>query len=172
VKVISPEISPRMKELIASGAVDEHLPRHFEPADVDGCRMVVAATDEPEVNRRVLDAADSAGVLCNVAGRGGRGHIQLPGSVTRGPLSISVSTSGASPSLTRRLRERLEGEFGPEWAKLVGVLSELRSEIQSLPPERRDQIVDTAIDGMPLAMLAGGADAEMIRDYLRRELES
>jgi siroheme synthase-like protein len=160
-----------MAELLAAGEVERHHARPFEPGDVDGCAIVVAATADPEVNAAVARAAVAAGVPCNVAGAGARGDVVLPAVLRRGPLTIAVSTGGASPRLARLVRDRIAREYDDAWGELVALVGELRADLERVPLEDRDRIVGRMVDGPAPAMIAGGRPRARVEAALRRELE-
>ena len=93
--------------------------------------LVIAATDDETVNARVAADAAEAGALANVVDRPSLCDFIVPAVVNRGRLTIAISTGGAAPSLARRLRERLEKDFGPEYATYLDVMDDVRREVQS-----------------------------------------
>ena len=107
VGVVAPEIGERTAELARDGLVDIRA-RPFEEADLDGLRLVIAATDDRALNRRIVELAEARGVLANSASDAMFGHFSMPAIVDRSPVLAAVSTGGASPSLARYIRARLE----------------------------------------------------------------
>jgi precorrin-2 dehydrogenase/sirohydrochlorin ferrochelatase len=97
----------------------------YHPGHLDGAFLVFAA-GPPALNERVARDAEERGLLVNVASHPERGHVTLPSTLRRGNLTISVSTSGASPSLACRIRERLEADFDDAFADWLDLLAELR----------------------------------------------
>jgi precorrin-2 dehydrogenase/sirohydrochlorin ferrochelatase len=96
------------------------------------------------VNARVASDARAAGVLVNVVDRPELCDFIVPAVVERGRLRIAVSTGGASPSLARRLREKLEREFGTEYATYLDVMAEVRRDVLSrdLSPAARRRLFE------------------------------
>lgn len=121
VTVVAPEVD---SELRALGVTV--LERRFEPADVDGRRVVVAATNRRHVNESVAAAAEERAVLCNVADEPDLCTFILPAIVRRDPICVGVSTGGASPALAQRLRRDVAELVGPEHARLARRLEALR----------------------------------------------
>jgi siroheme synthase-like protein len=160
-----------MAEMLLAGGVDEHHARPFEAGDVTGCSMVVAATDDPVVNASVAAAAAREGVPCNVAGSGARGDVVLPAVLRRGPLTVAVSTAGASPRLARLVRDRIGHQYDEAWGELVELVGELRVDLEGTPVDGRDLVLGRMVDGPAPAMIAGGAGHDRVRRALRRELE-
>jgi len=118
VVVVSPALTLSLASLVEAGRV-EHRARAFRRADVVGCRLVIAATGRPAVDRRVAEAARRRRVLVNAVDRPAWCDVILPSVLRRGELQIAVSTGGRSPALARDIRRRLEPWFGEELAALV-----------------------------------------------------
>jgi siroheme synthase-like protein len=109
------------------GVASEIHRRPYEPGDLEGAFLAFAATDSREVNAAVAREAEELGVPVNVADAPSEGNFALPSTLRRGRLQVAVSTGGASPTLARDVRKRLEGRFGPEWAGLVEEVGKARS---------------------------------------------
>lgn len=104
--------------------IEERAYRRGEAADY---RLVVAATDDHDVNRAVHDDAEAAGVWVNAADDPDNCTFTLPAVLRRGPVTVAVATGGHSPALAGWLRDRLAGEVGPEYEVLAEVLAEARA---------------------------------------------
>jgi precorrin-2 dehydrogenase/sirohydrochlorin ferrochelatase len=113
--------------------------REFEPADLDGVFLVIAATSSVVVHRRVFREARRRGVLCNAVDEPERCDFYYPAVVRRGQLQVAVSTGGQSPALAQRLRRELEAQFGPEYEGWVAELGRARASLfaRSMNPEVR-----------------------------------
>jgi siroheme synthase-like protein len=117
------------------------LGREFAASDVDGRRLVVAATSDRAVNEDVFAAAEERNVFCNVADVPELCSFILPAVHREGPIAIAVSTGGASPALAQWIRARVAELVGPEHAELADELRRLRPWAkENLPTyeERRD----------------------------------
>jgi len=111
----------------ALAALDvERLEREYEPGDLDGRFLVVAATSNEELNRRVFADAEARGLLCNVADVPELCSFILPAVHREGPIAVAVSTGGASPALAQVLRDRIAAQVGPEEALVAERLRALR----------------------------------------------
>jgi siroheme synthase-like protein len=104
--------------------------RAYEPGEVAGYRFVVTATDDPEVNRQVFDDGEAAGIFVNAADDPAHCSVTLPARLDRGPLVVTVSTTGQSPALAVWLRDRLAEDVGPEFETLVELLGEARAALR------------------------------------------
>jgi siroheme synthase-like protein len=139
VQVISPELCAGLQELSDSGRIMA-LERPYAGGDAAGAFVVVAATDDIDINRKVAAEAERRGILVNVVDMPNLSNFIVPSHLRRGDLSIAVSTGGASPALARRIRERLESDFGEDYEKLLSLAGQARAEL------RRGGIVATGED--------------------------
>jgi precorrin-2 dehydrogenase/sirohydrochlorin ferrochelatase len=121
VTVVSLDVVSQLREL----PIELEL-RGFEEDDVLGRRLVIAATSATEVNERVFAAAEARNVFCNVADVPELCSFILPAVHREGPITIAVSTGGASPALAQWIRSRIGELVGPEHARLADQLRELR----------------------------------------------
>ena len=101
-------------------------PDGYDAALLDGIWLVVAATNDDALNRRIYADANERRIFCNVADVPELCSFILPALHRRGPITVAVSTAGASPALAQWLRDRFASEIGPEHERLAGELRELR----------------------------------------------
>ena len=128
VKVISPDLTDGLTAIKNAGEfVWED--RAYQEGDLKDAFLVIAATDDPDVQDRVFCETEKGNTLLNVADVPDRCNFILPAVVQRGDLSISVSTSGKSPALAKRLREEFESRIGPEYEILLNLMGELRQAV-------------------------------------------
>jgi siroheme synthase-like protein len=136
VHVVSPPLCPQLAEWVRTRQID-WSPKPFEPSDLDGAFLVVAATSLRDLNAHVYREADQRNILCNAVDDIDHCHFYYGSIVQRGDLQIAISTNGKSPALAQRLRKELELQFGPEyehWLEWLGAAREtLRA--QSHDPE-------------------------------------
>jgi precorrin-2 dehydrogenase/sirohydrochlorin ferrochelatase len=133
VTVLSYELTPALQELAAAGQIS-YLNEDFTPAHLAGMILVMAATDDRDVNARVSAAARERGILVNVADDPEFCTFIVPAQVKRGDLTVAISTGGASPALARKLRQQLQQQFGPEYKPYLALLKGVRNRLLS---ERR-----------------------------------
>jgi siroheme synthase-like protein len=130
VSVVAPSACEAMRRLVASeGVVWQE--RGFERGDVDGKRVVVAATDTPATNIIIADAARSSGAWVNVADDASHGDLHFPATARRGRMTVAISTDGVSPLVSRRIREGILDEYGDEFAQLLDLLADTREEARA-----------------------------------------
>ena len=125
VTIIAPRVTDELAKLAQAGHV-QHVRRPYSAGDVGPFRLVIAATDDARLNAEVAGEARRAGLLVNVVDCAPESNFIVPAVLRRGELVIAVSTAGASPAQARRIRERFEEEFGPEWGPYLGLLEEVR----------------------------------------------
>ncbi len=130
VYVTARELTPTLKQYVQSGAV-RHQGCEFDERDLNGAFVVIAATDDPMLNRKVSKAARRMGLLINAVDQPSDCNFIVPSVLRRGELLISVSTSGKSPALSRKIRRELEKVFGSEYEALLNMMGRLRTEILS-----------------------------------------
>jgi len=128
ITVISPEATSELRALAAAGRIAISA-RAYQPGDLAGEFLVIAATDDGAVNQAVWAEATERGCLVNVADDPAHCNFILPAVIRRGEVTVAVSTGGASPALARRLKEQLEAFIGPEYGALAELLAELRPEL-------------------------------------------
>jgi precorrin-2 dehydrogenase / sirohydrochlorin ferrochelatase len=121
VTVVAPQAVPELRALDVTW-----LARPYEPADLDGRFLVIAATSNAKLQRRVFADAEAHAVPCNVPDVPELCSFILPAVHRAGPIAIAVSTGGASPALAQRLRDEVAGIVEPEHVELARRLRELR----------------------------------------------
>lgn len=129
VEVISPDPCQELNKLVETGEI-KVLRRRYQPGDLEGAFLAIAATDNSEINQQVVKEAKDKAVPVNVADDAEDSDFILPSYLRRGALTIAVSTAGISPALARKIRTRLEKDFGDEYASLVRLVGEVRAELK------------------------------------------
>jgi precorrin-2 dehydrogenase/sirohydrochlorin ferrochelatase len=128
VTLVSKAITPRLAELAAAGHI-HFIQGDFSPHYLDGMILVVGATDDQKVNQEVSAAAQTRNLLVNIVDAPELCTFIVPAQMRRGPLTIAVSTGGASPALARQVREELEQRYGPEYGRYLRLLQEVRNQV-------------------------------------------
>jgi len=130
VTVVSPVISERLQNL-AESALLSLKPRPYRTADLEGVFLVIGATDDEALNRQISRDAENRNILCNIADRPEVCNFILPSIVQRKDLVITISTSGQSPALAKKMRKTLEGQFGDEYGELLQLMGAIRKKLLS-----------------------------------------
>jgi precorrin-2 dehydrogenase/sirohydrochlorin ferrochelatase len=142
--------------------------RAWTTADLAGAFLVIAHDPESAERARLSQAARVAGVLVNIVDDIPACDWAMPAIVRRGELLLAIGTGGASPALARKLRERLETEYGPEWAEVLRILREVREETMPLLSDfqERSRLWREALDPDEAAALVRSGDADELRGRL------
>lgn len=130
VRVVAPRVSDAVARLAAGGRIVLDR-RAYGPGDAAGARLVVAATDDEEVNASVSRDATAAGVLVNVVDRPALCTFTIPAVVRRGALTLAVATEGQCPACARAIREELEDRYGPEYDAVLQLLGRARASLRA-----------------------------------------
>jgi precorrin-2 dehydrogenase / sirohydrochlorin ferrochelatase len=142
IHVIAVDASETVHEWANAGKITLEV-RAFAAEDLDGIFLAVVATASSSLNGSIYREAQKRGVLCNVVDVPELCDFYYPAVVRRGDLQIAISTSGQSPSLAQRLRQQLERQFGPGYARWVAELGETRKLVlaSDLDPERKRDLL-------------------------------
>jgi uroporphyrin-III C-methyltransferase / precorrin-2 dehydrogenase / sirohydrochlorin ferrochelatase len=144
--------------------------RDYRPGALTGARLVVDASEDPEVNRQSWDEAERAGILINVVDRPAQCRFIAPAIVRRDPLLIAISTSGESPFLASMLRARIERWLGHEWGPFVALVGDVRRRLrkQGLPIAEQTRVYRRLLNSDVRSMLRVRRNADANR--LAREI--
>ncbi len=175
VRLVSPQVTPHLAGLVASGAIGDFHRRGYETSDLDGCLLAIAATSDADVNKGVWRDAEARTMLVNVVDVPHLCNFIVPSIMRHGELAVAVSTGGASPVVARAVRERIASEIGPEWGELVTLMRQTRDELKqrftTMPS--RAAAVERLLATDIVARLADGDRAgaiALIHEYLGTEV--
>ena len=142
IHVVALEASEAVHQWARAGKITLEL-RAFAPSDLDGTFLAVVATASRDLNGSIYREAQRRGILCNVVDVPEYCDFYYPAVVRRGDLQIAISTNGQSPSLAQKLRQQLERQFGPGYARWVAELGETRKLVlaSDLDPQRKSELL-------------------------------
>lgn len=168
VTIIAPELTPGLQKLIDEKPI-AYIPRSYQPGDLSGAFLVICATDQAEVNHQVWQEANSNHQLVNVVDDTPRCNFIAPSILRKGDLTIAISTSGKAPALAVRLKEQLQREIGPQYARFLELAGELREPLAQHVPdfESRKALWYELVDSEILEVLAQG-DERSAREIISR----
>jgi siroheme synthase-like protein len=169
VTVVSAEVSPGLAALAEAGRV-RHVARSYRPGDLAGAELAFTAVNDPAVSSAVALEARERAVWLNAADDPEHCDFILPGVVRRGVLTLAVGSSGASPALTRALREHLDSVLGPEWEALGELAATARRDLRAAGRVTDGDTWRRALASDVRALLAEGRVGEA-RHRLRTRLE-
>ncbi|MBX2851955.1 MAG: bifunctional precorrin-2 dehydrogenase/sirohydrochlorin ferrochelatase [Phycisphaeraceae bacterium] len=169
VVIIAPQVHPSARLIGA-----EIHERGFEPADLNGVLLAVAATSDPAVNQAVSDAATEHGVLVNRSDRAAAGDLAFMSSHRDGPLTVAVHTGGASASAAARIRSLLAESLDPAWAELLSLALPARQHIQAVvsDPAKRTAMLRRLTDNKAIDTLKadGESGLKSLYDDIMKDL--
>lgn len=139
VTVVAPDVHPSIAALAGDRSITIHR-RPYRRGEAASYRLVITATDDPSVNRRVYLDCEAAGVWCNSADDLDHCSFILPAVVRRDDVLVTVSTTGRSPAVASWLKRRIDDVLSPHIARLVDVAAQARTRI------RRDHGTTEAVD--------------------------
>jgi len=125
VTLVAPQAHPELVQYALEGSIRWER-REFEPTDLEGCLIAIAATSDTDVNIRVFEEAERRSMLVNVVDVPPLCNFILPAIVRTGPLAIAISTAGASPALAKRMKREVSDLFGEPYAILAVLLNDAR----------------------------------------------
>ena len=170
-RVVAPDVEGQLAALAREGGGEVRI-RGYEPQDLDGCRLVIAATDDPALNAQVSADAQQRNLPVNVVDAPALCTVIFPAIVDRSPLVVAVSSGGDAPVLARLIRAKLEAWIPAAYGELAGLAARFRHQVKALYPDvnQRRGFWEDVFQG-PIAerQLAGqGAEAERL---LRAKVE-
>jgi siroheme synthase-like protein len=133
IRVVAPQAVARVQQLSAREEI-EWLARRFDPEDAIGCDLIIAATNDRNVNQSVFEEASRRSILCNTADDPPLCDFFFGSVVQRGDLQIAISTAGQSPALAQRLRREIDAQLPADLATWLDDLGQVRREVlQAMP---------------------------------------
>lgn len=131
VTMVAPDACADVIGLVEQGRV-RYERRGFLPEDVEGKRLVIAATSDTAVNEAVMQRCRARGVLVNVVDDPARCDFYVPSVVQRGRVQVAISTGGASPALARLLKAEIASVLEPTLGEFADLVSRARDRIKSI----------------------------------------
>jgi precorrin-2 dehydrogenase/sirohydrochlorin ferrochelatase len=154
VTVVSPDMAEGLQKL--AGHPNLTLSRReYRTSDLEGVFLVIGASDDVTLNRRIHREAEQRSILCNIADQPELCSFILPAVVRRGDLTLTISTAGKSPAVAKKLRRQLETQFGEEYAVLLKLMGHIRKRLlaESHAPEVHKHLFEALLDGGLLDMI-------------------
>jgi precorrin-2 dehydrogenase / sirohydrochlorin ferrochelatase len=165
VVLVTPDAGPELGALAAEGSI-EWVRREYGPTDLERAFLVIAATNDTDVNIAVYEDAEARSMLVNVVDVPPLCNFILPAIVRTGPLAIAISTAGASPALAKRIKAQVAEEFGEPYARLAVLLNDARGWAKATLPTYQDRkaFFETIVNGDPdpIALLRAGDEGAVV----------
>lgn len=159
--VISPTLTYELQQLRDNGAIS-HIQREYRPGDLGGAFIVIAATNDREVNRAVAAEAGRLGILAEITDSPALGNVTSPAMIRQGDLSIAISTNNRAPALAAAIKRELDPLFGPEYARTVRLLGAIREKLltDGAGSTYNKRVLSDLATQLP-ALFAAGADRDV-----------
>jgi siroheme synthase-like protein len=168
VTLVAPEAVGELEALAREGSIRWER-REYRLEDLEGTFMVIASTDDTDVNIGIYEDAERRAMLVNVVDVPPLCNFILPAIVRTGPLAIAISTAGASPALAKRMKREVAELFGEEYATLAIMLNDARGWAKGTLPTYQDRKVffEGIVNGEPdpIELLRAG-DAGAVQDII------
>jgi precorrin-2 dehydrogenase / sirohydrochlorin ferrochelatase len=165
VTLVAPDALPALVELAEEGSIRWER-REYRPDDLEGVFMVIAATNDTDVNIEVHADAERREMLVNVVDVPPLCNFILPAIVRTGPLAIAISTSGASPALAKRLKREIAEIYGEPYARLAVMLNDARGWAKGTLPTYQDrkEFFEGIVNGDPdpIELIRAGDEAAVL----------
>ncbi|MBW3607778.1 MAG: bifunctional precorrin-2 dehydrogenase/sirohydrochlorin ferrochelatase [Actinobacteria bacterium] len=151
VTLIAPDAVDELRALGAEGSIAWEQREYAGAEDLEGVFMVIACTDDTDINIRVFDDAERRAMLVNIVDVPPLCNFILPAIVRTGPLAIAISTAGASPALAKRMKAEVSELFGEEYARLAIMLNDARGWAKGTLPTYQDlkAFFESIVNGEP-----------------------
>jgi precorrin-2 dehydrogenase/sirohydrochlorin ferrochelatase len=166
VTVIAPEVGPELEELAREDSIRWEPREYAGSADLEGVFMVIACTDDTDVNIAIYEDAERRAMLVNVVDVPPLCNFILPAILRTGPLAIAISTAGASPALAKRMKAEMAQSFGQEYARLAVMLNDVRGWAKGTLPTYQDRkrFFESIVNGEPdpIALLRDGDERAVL----------
>jgi siroheme synthase-like protein len=165
VTVVAPDAVAEIRELADERSIRWER-RAYEPGDLDGRFLAIAATSDTDVNIAVYDEAERRAMLVNVVDVPPLCNFILPAIVRSGPLAIAISTAGASPALAKRMKREIAEAYGEPYARLAVLLNDARGWAKATLPTYQDRkaFFESIVNGDPdpVELLRGGDERAVV----------
>ncbi len=159
VTVIAPDICAELQGLADNKEI-QYIAEQFSEAVLDDKMLVIAATNDAEVNKQVSELAKARNIPVNVVDNPDLCSFIMPSIVDRDPVQIAISTGGASPVLARLLRARLETLIPASYGRLAQLMGKFRQHVRQRYPkmQERRRFWEHVLQGPVAEMIYAGQD--------------
>ena len=171
VTVVSPELCVELSGLLAEGKI-QHRAKTFSADDMDDCVIVIAATNQRDVNEQVSALANEKKLPVNVVDNPDLCSFIMPSIIDRSPIQIAISTGGASPVLARLIRTKLEGMIPAAYGRLGALVEGFRDKVKANFPnvESRRSFWESILEGRVAELVFSGHEDDA-RELLDKTID-
>ncbi|MEA2195268.1 MAG: precorrin-2 dehydrogenase [Solirubrobacteraceae bacterium] len=166
VTLVAPDAVAALRALAAEGSIAWERREYAGAGELEGVFIVIACTDDTDINIRVFDDAERRAMLVNIVDVPPLCNFILPAIVRTGPLAIAISTAGASPALAKRMKREVSELFGEEYARLAIMLNDARGWAKGTLPTYQDRkaFFESIVNGEPdpIGLLRAGDERAVL----------
>lgn len=159
ITVIARELVAPLQELVEAQHITR-VAREYQDGDLEGAFLVISTLSDAKTNARIFREANARNIMVNVVDDPPHCSFIAPSILRRGDLTVAISTSGKAPAVAVRLRQKLEGEIGEEYARLLEMAGTLRTPLAARYPdfETRKRLWYEVVDSDVLDLLRAGEE--------------
>ena len=171
VYLISPELTPYLKGEIGQSRIT-WLAQSYQTEHLQDMSLVIGATDDPKLNEKIGREAWERGMLVNIVDSPKECNFILPSLVSRGDLTLAISTAGKSPALAKKIRQDLEKQFPEIYGLYLELLGQIRTHVlaRGMSQKENKKIFEALVNSPLLSWLEAG-DLDSLYDLLDRLLD-
>ena len=147
-------VAQRKADTLRAAGFDVRFSEAYQSSDLDSVDIVIAATDDPDVNARVVDEARQQRVLVCDAADPGAGDFAMLATTRVGELTFAVDSGGSSPAFAKRIANDLREHFGPHHDAAARTIARMRTYVKTVVPQRERASVMRELASMPIETLA------------------
>src|SRR3954464_5746117 len=166
VTLIAPDAIEPLQELAREGSITWEQREYAGIEDLEATFIVIAATDDTDVNIRIYEDAEKRAMIVNIVDVPPLCNFILPAIVRAGPLAIAISTAGASPALAKRIKREIAEQYGEPYARLAELLNDARGWAKRTLPTYQDRkaFFEGIVNGSPdpIELLRSGDEAAVL----------
>ncbi len=171
VTAVAPRFHPALERLASEQRIRLRR-KPFEPDDLVGMYLVVAATDDRRLNHEIATLARERGIPVNAVDQPEDCDFIMPAIVDRSPVIVAVSSGGRAPVLTRLIKSRLETLLPEGIGRLAQLAGQFRDRVkQRIIPERRRRFWEQVLTGAPGELMLSGQQQAAV-DAMARAIDA
>jgi len=169
VRLIARELCDEVRQLVNEGKL-KHIGQQYQEALLENCVLVIAATDDEQLNRKISEQAHLRQLPVNVVDNPSLCSFIMPSVIDRYPVQIAISTGGASPVLARLLRTRLETMIPSTFGRLASLVQSVRVKIRVQIPDMRQRrrFWEDVLHGPVAELLYSGQEQAALNELEKR----
>lgn len=132
-RVVAPVIRDELKAMVEAGG-GEWLLRGYQPEDINGVTLIIAASDDEPLNAQISAQAQALGIPVNVVDAPALCSVIFPAIVDRSPLIVAITSGGDAPVLARLIRAKIETWIPSTYGQLASLAKKFRAQVKALLP--------------------------------------